>query len=541
MAAADAPEGSIRGGIQGWVLPLGAQLATFALLERALRAWARLPEEAYSRASFLSALPARGAALVGVAPLAAAAAALFVVALALLPSTRSGFRRIFEPWDSSGDGAALRMLIGFLTGIAAWTWSTYAYNAWLDRTHVLDRAVLVFLWAGVLWRPFVLPLFALALTSVIGQFDVPLPQFSWTEADLLVRIPMLAGSYWMVRAFSRQRSADSFLVLLVCLVAATYWWSGVGKLRIHWLSHPGISLLIFGAHANGWLAFLDSATIVRLSEAMRPFNRVLMAFTLFVECGALLILLNRATLRLFLALFIVFHTGVFLFSGIFFWKWMLVEAGLLVFFLHGGRIRRLPLFTPQSAVLSVMVIGLSPLWTSPGNLTWYDTPLTYSIRIEGEGESGAHYTLPASVFEPYAEMFVLGLFPYLSTDPQLTGTMGATTFPERADRLVGATDPEVVFALERQETWGRFDPDRSQRFAGLVASFADQAPNQRPLGLLGWVQAPRHLWSAPWPDAWDGQERLTRLQVVEATLFFDGVEHREIRRRQLRSIDLPQR
>jgi hypothetical protein len=42
----------------------------------------------------------------------------------------------------------------------------------------------------------------------------------------------------------------------------------------------------------------------------------------------------------------VFHLGAFAMTGIFFWKWILVDAMLLVFLLRGKRLATLKLFTP---------------------------------------------------------------------------------------------------------------------------------------------------------------------------------------------------
>jgi len=520
---------------------IGAQLGVFMVLERGVRSLGRLPDEAYESAVFLSAVPERLFALISRSPMSASLAGLAaLLAVISFPMVRAGARRLLDGWDALDDGPALRILFAALTGVAAWAWSTYAYNPWFGQTHGVDRLTLIALWLLVLWRPaFLLP-FSVALVAIVHQFDVPLAQFSWTEADLIVRIPILAVSFWIVRSFSAEKGAQTLLFLLLCLVAATYWWSGVGKLRVGWLTYPHVNLLVFGSYASGWLAFSEPETITRLSQVLRPLNLPMMLFTVVVEAGAVVLLVRRASLRLLLSLWLVFHTGAFLLSGILFWKWMLVEVALLAFLTRGRRIDRLEFFTPSHALLSVVIIGACMTWVKATNLTWFETPLTYSVRLEGEGASGNTYELPAGFFEPYADMFVFNSFPYLSTTPHLTGAMGAATPRSRADAVLEAPTAGAVFALEADLGRDRFDPEPAAVFDRFVAKIARARSSDTPLP-LAWlrpIQAPRHLWSFPHSEPWNGQEPLRRIRVVEVTLFFDGQAQRVIRRSELRVIEL---
>ncbi|MEZ4423533.1 MAG: hypothetical protein R3E98_08995 [Gemmatimonadota bacterium] len=524
----------------GFGLRVLVQVALFRVLEPTVRALGRLPAAAYEGRVFLDAVPLRIYELVRSHPAAAAAGLVGLVACALVPRLRADTARLFDGWRSVEDGPAVRALVGVLTAVPTWAWSTYATNAWFGQAHVLDRLMLVGLWALALWRPLFLLPWAVALAAVLSQFDLPLAQFSWTEADLLVRIPILVTAYWVVRAFGRERGAHTLVFLLCCLLATTYWWSGVGKLRIDWLAHPHIHLLIFGAYANGWLSFLEPATIARISATLAPFTVPLMLFTLLVELGALLLLARRSFLQGFLVLALVFHTGVFLFSGICFWKWMAVEVALLVFLRTGDRIERLPFFTPAHAVLSILLIGGATLWVRPGNLTWYDTPLTYSLRLEGVTTTGRTVPLDAGSFAPYREMFVLGLFPYLSPDVQLTGTMGAATDPARADALVRAPTVETVRALEAAVGAGRYDAAQAQAFEALVARYARRLNARGPdrFGITDLLRAPPHLWSSPRSPRWEGQSPLQHVRVIESTRLFDGVLPHEIRRRVLAVVEV---
>jgi len=226
---------------------VGAALATvaiFKLLAGPIDALGRLPPAAYQQTFFTREIPLRAIHLLrdrAPAALLVAGAALLAMAfvadaMLVRSAGRHRLRRLFAGWEELEDGAALRWLVIAVTGISAYALSTYNYNAYFDRAHIADRVLLVVLWAFIAWRPiFTLP-FALAATAVVAQFDIPLRGYSWTEMELLSRIPILLAAFWIVRAFTREKSIDAFVFLWCCLIAVTMWSSGWGKLRIGWIT-----------------------------------------------------------------------------------------------------------------------------------------------------------------------------------------------------------------------------------------------------------------------------------------------------------------
>jgi hypothetical protein len=520
-----------------------ASLVVYMLLERVLVGLGRLPPDAYEQAVFTHEVVARSVRLLRArVPLMVLAAGLAALALALVAVARSPERGrvlgIFAGWRELDEGVAVRWLIGVATGIAVWTLAAYPYNAYFDRLHLTDRLILVALWAALLWRPvFTLP-FAAVASAIAHQFQIPLASYSWTEMELLVRIPILLGAFWIVRSLARDRRADTFVFLLCCLIAVTWWTSGWGKVRMGWITHPHIDFLLVGAYANGWLAFMDAVTIARTASTVAALRIPLMVATLIVECGALFLLWRRWSLPLFLGLTSTFHLGAFALTGIFFWKWILIDVSFLLFLFQGRRLTRLRIFSPAQFALAVVIILANGVWISARNLSWFDTPLTYVIRLEGVDADGGAHDLPAGFFRPYSESFVLETFPYLSPHAQLTGPMGVTQSRETADALLAANAPEDIFALERSRARSRYDPDRTARFDEFVTRWM-RASNRNgareaPLSM----SAPRHLWTFPLDANRDALGRIVEVHVVEVTNFYDGRALREIRRRTLRTIDL---
>ena len=522
---------------------VAAGVLSFALLERLVVGLGRLPPAAYERAFFAPEIPARVAHLLRTRLSTAAVVAVVVlVALALAADAvlaRSAVRRrlagVAAGWDAVEEGSALRWLVGAITGVAALSLAAYPYNLYLDEAHLGDRLLVVALWGALLWRPILALPFALVAGAVAHQFQQPLGSYSTTELELLLRVPILVGAWWIVRALVRDRRADAFVFLLCCLMAVTWWSSGSGKLDVGWITHPYVHLLLLGAHANGWLAGLSTLAVERAAEVVRAVRVPMMLLTLAIECGSLLALARRWTLVAFLTLTIAFHLGAFALTGILFWKWILVDVALLAFLLREGRLGRLRIFGGWRLALAILFVVGQRAWIRAQDLTWFDTPLTYSIRLEGIDAAGGAHALPAGFFRPFAETFVLGTFPYLSPHPQLTGPMGVTRSRPLAEALVAARDPAAILALERGAL-PRPDAQLALRFDDFVARSVRTANRLRAEGRLARPGVPRHLWTMPLDADWPGRPAIVAVRVVEVTSFHDGRHLRAIRRRQLRTI-----
>ena len=521
-------------------------LATFRVLDVLINRLAQLPASAYAETIFLDNLLARWWQLLSRrVPWWLTIAGIALIALAAFGDDRRfggvGRRRLgklFAPWTELEGGTALRWLVVAVTGVAAWALSGYARNLYVDQTHVVDRLIVIALWVAIAWRPlFVLP-FSIAAVAVGAQFLVPLGFISWTEMSVLLRFPVLVGAFWIVRAVTRDRQSDVFVFAWCCVLAATYWTSGLGKLRVDWLTHPHVHLLLLGAYANGWLAFLDPQAIERVAKAVAVVAWPFMLVTLIIECGALVLLWRRWSLVAFLLLATTFHLGAFALTGIFFWKWIAVDAFLLIYLLRGRRLVRLDIFTPARVALSVIAILASPLWAPSENLTWFDTPLTYSLRFEGEDAGGAVHPLPAGFFRPYTEAFVLGTVPGISPYPQLTRGMGVTMDRQLAASLEAARSPDAVFALEATRGSVRVDSAATDAFDDFVRRYATnaQCAARRDPILLRVAGVPRHLWTFPLDASLPCDVALARVRVFEHTSFFDGTSVRLVRRRLLREI-----
>lgn len=507
---------------------IGVLLLLYVGLERVLMSICHLPQSSYEQPVLFIELGKRLGWLV-------------TFSFVLLTVVVARYRPLFRSWTTFEYGQSLRHFIGLITVVLAWSFSTYDYNLFFNQGHDLDRLVLLAWVPLVYWRPvFTLP-FLLTLLPIIWQFDYPLGAYLWAVDIFPVRILILFAASFCVRVLTKSRQTTDFIFVTCCLTASNYWWHGLGKIDLNWLSHGHLYYTLLGAYAHGWLAFVEPASIVSLAQIISWFDWPMMGFTLLLECGALFCLWRRTTMLALLVGWIVLHLGVFALMGYCFWKWIVVDASLVVLLYTMRQNPAIPIFTTGHFILSIVLISGTAIWFTPmSRLAWYDTRLTYTYRFEAVGASGKRYTVPTSFFTPYADRFTMGLFGDLTAQPQLVGPYGVTKNRSIANRLLHASTPDQVKALEAEMGKTRFDGHKAAVFDAFIERFVGNFNRRRSQHtVLSRLHPPPLLWNFARGDAFQGQEPIHQVDVLRVTSLYDDVHHRDIRTENLRQIDIP--
>ena len=435
-------QGLMRGDIQGRfvsLLPILMLAAVFSVLNRwFLQPW-QLSEAGYRQAVILVATLRD---LLDPSPRSLLVACVCIV---LCVGSRSSRAR----WNEIQGSVIARPIVIVSVFLLAWIYSTYPYNHYFQRAHAIDRLLLWLLLGAVIYRPrFVFP-FLLVLWPILGQFNVPLGGFSWAIPALPARIVLLFAASLLINGVVKKWNARSFDFLLLCVLAGHYFPSGVDKILHGWHLDDQIHYLLPNTYANGWLAMVSSRSIDRLASIQSNFNVPMRALTLLVEFFAVAFLWRRTTIRFFLCLWIVFHAGILMTSGIFFWPWIAIELVVLVVACRAHLLSDLQ-FTAAHFGLSVLLISSSSIWLRPVALSWIDSPVTYTYRVSLIGHSGQEYEAPPFAMAPYDYQFTLGGFHYLSKEPTLSVTWGATN-RKTFDKLKFAKTADDVLRMEQRD------------------------------------------------------------------------------------------
>ncbi len=526
-------------------LRIGSLVAGLYLTERIVGRFAR---QAASRREGGSMVESIASTLVTLDPASLAIGTFVIVGCVVAIARRS----LGPTWSDLGLEGRARLFLLVVAAILSWFFATSDFDHFGGNLNAIDRMLLIALVPMIWHRPaFIVPHLLLAWSTMLSV-DVPIGGASWSEPVMLIRILALVPAYAVVGVGlklwwkkPRPPNGADLVFTVCCLIAAHYWVAGYGKLELGWLGQDHIQYLLPATYAGGWLSFLDAETIASVTRGVAVFNLPLKLFTLLIEVGILLMVMRRGTVRFFLAGAIALHLGIVAMSGIFFWRWILVDGALLLL-LFGPGAPALRIFSPTHRIVSVILIAGGSLWFGPVKLAWYDVPAVYSYRLFADGSDGNEYRLPPRSMAPYHYHFTLAAFGYLD-DGRLQMAFGATGRRNIAEALADAGSPEEALAVEQALGDSRRDEARTARLRHFLERYWRDW-NQRRIRdprfdakepWWRWLKAPSQLLTFPRHAAIPEGVTVERIRVRQVFAFFDDRDYHEIRDREVLSIEIP--
>jgi len=168
------------------------------------------------------------------------------------------------------------------------------------------------------------------------QIHHPLPDGMWNWPDKRMPMHVLFAFVW----FSYLRIAVQTdrrlpIVLAIFVASATYVHAGLSKIAIGpelttWLLENPTSNIFVSAHIQRHrLGFLSEPATLQIANLLCSLDVATNGYTLFAEVGAGLMLLDRRVARFFLGACALLHVGILATSGIFFWKWIIVDIAMI--------------------------------------------------------------------------------------------------------------------------------------------------------------------------------------------------------------------
>lgn len=432
------------------------------------------------------------------------------------------FHRRACAWPAFGAPRATKWALVALVGVLAWAYSTYDYNYYLGQAHLADRALLLGLALLVLAHPGFIPLFLVQAYVLAGQFAHPLP-YSWTDKLPIYQALGLASVFVLMKVFLRRLTWSPLVVSLLAMLAAFYAVPAWAKLHLPWLTqNETVHLLRSARFQNGWLAFLDNGTFEGLAHAFAAVDPALRAFTLGVELGVLFWLWSRKLAVALLLGCVALHSGIFINSGICFWKWVVFDLALCALLLTLDDRVRAVVFNPRAclgaAALAVLFAFVS---SRPPALGWLDTPWSFRFRLEARGASGQRYRITPADLAPFDLTFAQARLYSLTRRPHVLGTFGTTRNVELYHRILAASTASDLEAIRKR--YGRRSRSfRPRDFDRLIRRYVRWRVQQQHSGATGWrilesLSPPQHIWTASSGGRhppFTGQEQVAAVDVV---------------------------
>ena len=277
--------------------------------------------------------------------------------------------------------------------------------------------------AGIvgLWRPSA-GFFCLAMVHAqkLAQGFLGGYYITWIDYLALVEVGqflilcMLAGKVAGIMKDDTQEQRGSLrfpeiaLLFGIAIHFANYFWSAVAKIVLpggwtSWLTDNPTHALILAANEGG---FSPLSTATGLAE---------MAYHFFSGPGVLLlnvvVLLSQfasvvaiAYRRAIISVTLIYdaqHIAIFLLTGIFFWKWILLNFAIVA----AASMLRQKNFPRLTTICCMLMVVAAPMFFTIAKLGWYDTHSFNNLKITAVLKDGREIPLPSNYFFEYSVLF----------------------------------------------------------------------------------------------------------------------------------------
>ncbi len=452
-------------------------------------------------------------------------------------------------WAAIDDSMRMRNFVTIVAAVMGVTFILSDYNYYYDNAFLFDRLVLLTLLVAIRFHPGFLFPFVITMMVFALQIHYPLPGGMWNWPDKRLPTHILFVLVWFVylRIFVRTDQRLP-LILALFMAASGYAHAGFSKMAIGpevttWLVENATSNILVSAYQQGnWLGQLSEAQIVDVAGVLRHFDVASNGYTLFAEVGAAFILLDKRVARFFLGACVLLHLGILATTGIFFWKWIVVDLAMMW---YAGVLWKWSLPDPTvgkpiaiALVICALTLGAAHTKMTGILFAWWDTEHTQFFTYEVETVSGDRYSLDPRYFVPYDIVFVQSRFYYTVPQKLLPGTYGVTHRYPVFKALQAATTQDLPAVNERYAV-GLFNQGRRNDFGRFVQRYVRAAMRGEDKNFLPrWVSVPYHFQTTFPADHYTGQSKVRSVHVYFEQHFFDGAEIHDLQRTEVMAIPI---
>jgi len=350
---------------------------------------------------------------------------------------------------SSLNKLAATLLVVAIT-IQAYGMGLLDYNHYFNNWWIADRAILLGLGVLAIFRPLFIPFFAIHLILMTGQHRFP-AMIGLDHVHKYIAVPILLyfWTYLVVTRFVKVKQAGHLAILpVMALLSLWYINAGIGKIEIGWQEKNSLYYLFAAATDAGWLSEWPRAVKVWMGDQLLNYRDFLLWSTLVLEIVLpLLLFVNRTTALVASLSLFIFHLFVYLFSGILFWQWSLLEVTFIVFLVFRQK-DLVGLFSWRNRVAYWSLLLAIPFTVHIGKLSWFDCGYINLYTFYLLDDSGKERKLDATYFSPYDTGFAKNRFFFTTEYATIANTYGQ------------CNDPEL---LELIEGWGAYNADDNRR------------------------------------------------------------------------------
>lgn len=455
---------------------------------------------------------------------------ILVIALLILNYGRVSYNRWLYQWSWSAleHGRGLRILVMLSVLTLTWAFVSYGFNYYYNQPHYLDRLLLVILAILVYINPiFAIP-FVMIAYVISSQFMFPIG-FSYTDKQILFEFIALFGCFIAVRPFTRGRTVD-FIFVGLCMIGAYYYFPGIAKLHVgannslNWITDNNLHHYVVFTYEKGWLSFRSQELVYAMTDIVEFLRVPLQLFTVIMEIGALFILLlQRRGVIVILLSAILLHTGIMLSSGIFFWKWMVLDGAMAWFIWRYGQEEEIALIFKRFPVaLSLIIIASGTLFFDVIHLGWWNTSVHTHYEFKVIDTQGNEFDWAYSQLQPYDLTLTQNRLHFVNDNKTITGTSGESRDIQIYQASLSLTLDDVPEFIEAYGN-NRYTAVNAERLKDLLREYAyNMNTNYQSFFLPSIIQPPLHIGSQLFTDAYNFEYPITEVQIWAVVSFYDG-------------------
>jgi len=202
---------------------------------------------------------------------------------------------------------------------------------------------------------------------------------------------------------SNSNSNSAFTLVLIAAIGihfGNYFHSALAKILLDggplsWVTTNNTHYLIATSLEHGLLPIAPWPSLVQLGHDLFEQNKVLLnSITLIGQLACIYFISSPRKVILTTLFYDLTHICIYLVSGIFFWKWIILNL-LIVAAMQKTKGKK---FTTEQKMTGVLATLFGILFFFTAQLAWYDTKSLRHIYIEAIDDQGVVYQAPTNYF-----------------------------------------------------------------------------------------------------------------------------------------------
>lgn len=334
------------------------------------------------------------------------------------------------------------------------------------------------------------------IVLVVGLLVVPLFR-RFADLDAQLEQETRTESTAAMRGTARLDPIDLLVLTAVALHFGNYFYAalikaGLGDNPLYWVLENQTQYLILAAERLNALPISFSEWLTSLSiEGFTNLRLVVNLATISIQFFAAIALIRIRWAIIITVIYDIFHLGIFVLTGIFFWKFILLNLSIVAALTP---IRHVVLSQSNRRVLVTTVL-LSPLiFQILPSFAWLDSRSMNHVRILAVTDDNRELEVPSNYFLGLSVTFAQQRLVWPKHGPFPTWTWGTTRIQEDMERglecdwpLKGDAPRETAYYLPQAQI-----TDVIRKHHALILH------NLNSDGRIAYDWYPHHIFSMPW-------------------------------------------